>query len=87
MESKFWNVLQERLDEVKQQSLPYKYQEPELAWRQLERTSRTKSILERNSNTGISKEDVNAGCQTLANCAKGFHPMSKIKRLGEIQKK
>ncbi len=30
MEKKFWNDLQERLDEVKQKPLPYKYQQPEM---------------------------------------------------------
>ena len=30
MEKKFWADLQERLDEVKQNPLPYNYQQPEL---------------------------------------------------------
>ena len=33
MEKKFWSDLQERLDEVKQNPLPYKYQAPEIAWK------------------------------------------------------
>ncbi len=33
MEKKFWADLQERLDEVKQNPLPYKYQQPELWWK------------------------------------------------------
>ncbi|HMS69204.1 MAG TPA: 2-oxoglutarate dehydrogenase E1 component [Saprospiraceae bacterium] len=86
LESKFWNVLQERLDEVKQQSLPYKYQEPELAWRQLERTSEPKSIFGKKFNTGISKEDVNAVVKHLQTVPKGFTPMSKIKRLEKSKK-
>ncbi|MFZ9172124.1 MAG: thiamine pyrophosphate-dependent enzyme, partial [Sediminibacterium sp.] len=35
MEKKFWADLQERLDEVKQHPLPYKYQAPELAWQNM----------------------------------------------------
>ncbi len=35
MEKKFWDDLQERLDEVKQHPLPYKYQQPEQWWRSL----------------------------------------------------
>ena len=31
----YWALLQDRLDMVKQKSLPYKYQEPELAWKAL----------------------------------------------------
>ena len=39
MEKKFWADLQERLDEVKQNPLPYHYQQPELAWKSLRRAS------------------------------------------------
>jgi 2-oxoglutarate dehydrogenase E1 component len=39
MEKKFWNDLQERLDEVKQKPLPYKYQQPELWWRSLRKAT------------------------------------------------
>ncbi len=35
MEKKFWGDLQERLDEVKQNPLPYHYQQPELWWKNL----------------------------------------------------
>ncbi len=35
MEKKFWADLQERLDEVKQNPLPYHYQPPELWWKSL----------------------------------------------------
>ena len=37
MEKKFWADLQERLDEVKQNPLPYTYQQPELWWKSLRR--------------------------------------------------
>jgi 2-oxoglutarate dehydrogenase E1 component len=33
MEKKFWADMQDRLDEVKQHPLPYKYQSPELLWK------------------------------------------------------
>ncbi|TXT33142.1 MAG: 2-oxoglutarate dehydrogenase E1 component, partial [Chitinophagaceae bacterium] len=35
MEQKFWADLQERLDEIKQNPLPYKYQAPELVWKSM----------------------------------------------------
>ena len=41
MEKKFWGDLQERLDEVKQNPLPYTYQQPELWWRSLRRPQPT----------------------------------------------
>ena len=37
MEQKFWDEMQARLDMVKQQPLPYTYQEPEEAWRKMKR--------------------------------------------------
>ena len=39
MEKKFWDDLQERLDEVKQNPLPYQYQKPEEAWRKLRKAT------------------------------------------------
>lgn len=39
MEKKFWQDLQERLDEVKQHPLPYQYQPPELEWKKLRRAT------------------------------------------------
>ena len=40
MEKKFWSDLQERLDEVKQNPLPYNYQQPEQWWRSLRKQRR-----------------------------------------------
>ena len=37
MEKQFWDDLQARLDLVKQKTLPYTYQPPELAWRKLKK--------------------------------------------------
>ena len=39
MEKKFWDDLQERLDGVKQNPLPYHYQKPEEAWRKLRKAT------------------------------------------------
>jgi 2-oxoglutarate dehydrogenase E1 component len=46
MEKKFWADLQERLDEVKQNPLPYKYQQPELVWKSL-RKAKKKILIHR----------------------------------------
>jgi 2-oxoglutarate dehydrogenase E1 component len=35
LEKKFWQDLQERLDELKQNPLPYTYQAPEMVWRSM----------------------------------------------------
>ncbi len=52
MEKKFWGDLQERLDEVKQNPLPYKYQQPELAWKSLRKA--TAEDFEKSPVTAIS---------------------------------
>ena len=39
MEKKFWSDLQERLDEIKQNPLPYNYQIPELKWQRLRKAT------------------------------------------------
>ncbi len=41
MEKKFWSDLQERLDEIKQNPLPYKFQQPEKWWLKLRKATAT----------------------------------------------
>ncbi|MCB0645150.1 MAG: 2-oxoglutarate dehydrogenase E1 component [Saprospiraceae bacterium] len=81
LEKSFWNVLQERLDEVKQQSLPYKYQEPEQAWRKLERNYDPNAIFQQKFKTGVEKKTLDEVIRHLQTLPKSFTPMSKIKRL------
>ena len=54
MEKKFWADLQERLDEVKQNPLPYTYQPPELEWKKLRRA--TIEDFDNSPTTAISEE-------------------------------
>src|SRR4028118_883318 len=54
MEKKFWSDLQERLDEIKQNPLPYNYPPPELAWRSLRRA--TPEDFDASPTTAISDE-------------------------------
>ena len=56
MEKKFWNDLQERLDEVKQKPLPYTYQQPEMWWRSLRRA--TPADFDKSPVTAISEADL-----------------------------
>jgi 2-oxoglutarate dehydrogenase E1 component len=53
MEKQFWSDLQERLDEVKQNPLPYKYQQPELWWKSLRKA--TEEDFEQSPSTAISE--------------------------------
>ncbi len=80
MEKDFWNFLQERLDEVKQNPLPYEYQEPEQAWRKLKKTSDPEDFAE-SPVTGISEERLQHLIHHLMNPPEGFRPLSKVKRL------
>jgi 2-oxoglutarate dehydrogenase E1 component len=55
MEKKFWGDLQERLDEVKQKVLPYHYQQPEIAWKNLRQA--TEEDFDRSPVTSVSEGD------------------------------
>jgi 2-oxoglutarate dehydrogenase E1 component len=57
MEDAFWKTLQERLDEVRENPLPYEYQEPEQAWRELKKTTTPEDYRE-SPDTGIDREAV-----------------------------
>ena len=63
MEKKFWQDLQERLDEVKQNPLPYQYQPPELEWKKLRRA--TAEDFNQSPATGIVASDFNTLFQSI----------------------
>ncbi len=79
LEQKFWAELQERLDMVKQKTLPYKYQEPEQNWRKLKKTIEVGDMV--TPETGISKKDAEKILNHLMSLPAGFTPLAKIKRL------
>jgi len=79
LESTFWAQLQERLDMVKQNILPYKYQEPEQHWRALKKTIQSADMV--TPVTGIKKQDAEKILKHLMTLPKDFTPLSKIKRL------
>jgi 2-oxoglutarate dehydrogenase E1 component len=80
LEKEFWNSLQERLDEVKENPLPYEYQEPEQAWRKLKKTSEPKDF-EESPITGISEEVRDQVIDHLMTLPKDFKPLGKVNRL------
>ncbi len=86
MEQAFWNKLQERLDSVKEKSLPYKYQEPEQAWRSLKKIT-DRSDYFPSPNTGIPKDRLQKIIQHLTTIPKGISPLSKVQRLFKSMKK
>ena len=83
MEQKFWSDLQARLDEVKQNPLPYKYQAPELAWKAMHKA--TPADFESSPDTSISEEKAKYIFNALMKWPEGFTPLKKVEKL--IQEK
>jgi 2-oxoglutarate dehydrogenase E1 component len=79
MEKQFLNDLQERLDEVKQNPLPYKFQKPELWWQSLQRAT-DKDFLA-SPETAIPETEVNQLFEQLMKLPDGFKPLRKIDKL------
>ena len=79
METKFWNDLQERLDEVKQHPLPYKYQEPEKWWRSLRKA--TPEDFVSSPDTSVKKEALIELFKGLMTWPQEFQPLKKIEKL------
>jgi 2-oxoglutarate dehydrogenase E1 component len=80
MESNFWGILQDRLNLVKENPLPYTYQEPEQDWRKLKKTRDPKDFVV-SPKTGITKKMANQVINHLMNLPEDFNPLSKVNRL------
>jgi len=79
MEKKFWEDLQERLDEVKQKPLPYNYQQPELWWRSLRRA--TAQDFGQSPTTAISEPDLKKIFDAMMKWPDDFTPLRKVEKL------
>jgi len=79
MEKKFWSDLQERLDEVKQHPLPYKYQKPELWWQNLRKA--TKDDFNQSPVTAITEAQFRTVFDSLMKWPEGFQPLRKVEKL------
>jgi len=79
MEKKFWTDLQERLDEIKQNPLPYKYQQPEEWWRSLRKA--TAEDFDRSPVTAIKQEEVKRLFDHIMKWPEGFQPLRKVEKL------
>jgi 2-oxoglutarate dehydrogenase E1 component len=80
LDKEFWQKLQDRLDEVKENPLPYKYQKPEMAWKSLKRKPSVEDF-EVSPNTGVRKETLQKIIDHLMVIPDGFTPLSKVNRL------
>lgn len=80
MEREFWNHLQERLNMVKQNPLPYAYQEPELAWKSLNKIS-IASDFDKSPLSGLELDVAQSLLKKLLETPNNFSVLPKIKRL------
>jgi 2-oxoglutarate dehydrogenase E1 component len=79
MEQKFLADLQERLDEVKQNPLPYKYQAPELVWKSFVKA--TPADFETSPTTAISQDNFKLLFDGLMKWPAEFKPLRKVEKL------
>ena len=79
MEQKFWADLQERLDEVKQNPLPYHYQAPELAWKSLRKAQ--ENDFHQSPVTGVDEKNIKILFDGIMEIPEGFKPLKKIEKL------
>ena len=81
LEADFWNMLQERLNEVKEHNLPYIMQEPEQAWKEMIRS--TYANFENTPVTGLDKSVPQDLLDKMHEIPASFKPLPKMKRLIE----
>lgn len=79
MEKKFWADLQERLDEVKQNPLPYQYQPPEIAWKKLRRAN--PDDFDMSPVTAITEEDFKTIFTAMMQWPADFKPLKKVEKI------
>jgi 2-oxoglutarate dehydrogenase E1 component len=79
MEKKFWSDLQERLDEVKQNPLPYHYQAPELVWKSMKKA--VPADFDASPATAIDESAFRRLFDSIMQIPEGFRPLKKIEKL------
>ncbi|MBP8725395.1 MAG: 2-oxoglutarate dehydrogenase E1 component [Saprospiraceae bacterium] len=81
MEQAYWNLLQERLDEVRQRPLPYLYQEPELAWRALKQQATPVLPATGTPQTGLPKDFLKGLFERTLETPPGFRVLPKLQKI------
>lgn len=79
METRYWDDLQARLDEVKQKPQPYHPQKPELWWKRLRKA--TAADFEASPETAITDTNLKKLFTSLMNWPEDFKPLRKIEKL------
>jgi 2-oxoglutarate dehydrogenase E1 component len=84
LDKEFKKLLQDRLNEVKQNPLPYKPQKIEEEWHHLRRSKPEDFV--KSPKTGISKDVLENVAQALTTLPKGFKPLKQIEKLFKERK-
>lgn len=84
MDKEFRALLQDRLNMVKQQALPYKFQPTDKEWEALRKA--VPSDFEESPQTGISQSTIDAVAKALIKIPKGFKPLKQIDKLLKARK-
>jgi 2-oxoglutarate dehydrogenase E1 component len=79
MKKEYDDFLQARLSDVKQNNLPYKYQEPEQTWRSLKKIM-TDEDFDSSPKTGIKRATIDKILEHLMKTPDGFSPLKDILR-------
>ncbi len=86
MEISFKTNLQARLDEVRQNQLPYVYQETERAWHKLQVAPGAEAFAQ-SPETGLDRKTIDRLLNHLLTLPKGFTPIPQIAKTLENQRK
>jgi len=79
LDKDFWQLLQNRLDKIKEEHLPYSYQEPEIAWKKLKKAE--EKDFESSPKTGVKKASINKVIKALLKYPEDFNAIRKVERL------
>ncbi len=85
MDLDFRNLLQDRLNQVKEKPLPYTFQKMEKEWLELRRS--TPEDFDKSPETGITNETVKLVGDALIKVPTGFKPLKQIENLLKERKK
>jgi len=84
MDKEFRALLQDRLNMVKQQKLPYKFQPTDEEWKELRKS--TPEDFHSSPETGISQEYIDKVAKALTTLPEGFKPLKQIDKLFKTRK-
>lgn len=84
MDKQFRAMLQDRLNMVRQETLPYKFQKTEEEWKELRKS--TEKDFHKSPKTGIKQEDIDKIGKALTSLPNGFKALKQIDRLLKSRK-